>query len=59
RRQGNESWAAKQPAYTQSGFELTKRLAAENTDWTPERVAARQSWMARQAVSIWRIAQLS
>ena len=56
---GNASFAEKKPAYAASLFEITKKVAAENADWTPERLSARQTWMANQASSIWRIAQLS
>jgi hypothetical protein len=56
---GNDRYTVKQPILADSGFSLTRRIAEENTDWTPERIAARQNWMARQAISIWRIPQLS
>ena len=56
---GNSSYAAKRAIYQQSGYALTRRLAADNADWTPERITAWQNWMADQASSIWRIAQLS
>lgn len=59
RNAGNDDYAAKRPAYAASGFALTRKIAEENADWTPERIAARQNQMARQATSIWRIAQLS
>ncbi len=56
---GNAPFAAKKPAYATSTFAATRKLAEENDDWTPERLAARQNWMANQATSIWRIDQLS
>lgn len=56
---GNADYAAKRPDYQQSGFVLTQKVAMENAEWTPERIAARQNWMADQATAIWRIAQLS
>lgn len=56
---GTEEYAAKRLRYKQSGFALTRKLAQENAEWTPERLAAWQGWMADQATSIWRIAQLS
>ncbi len=56
---GNADYVAKRPVYAASSFALTRQLAAENSDWTPERIGARQNWMARQSTSIWRIAQLS
>ena len=56
---GNADYAAKRPVYAASNFALTRKLAEENADWTPERLATRQNWMARQATTIWRITQLS
>ncbi len=56
---GNDDYTTKRPVYAASSFALTRQLAAENTDWTPERIGARQNGMARQSTSIWRIAQLS
>lgn len=56
---GSQEYGMKRDAYRQSGFAITRRIAEENTEWSPERIAARQSWMADQATSIWRIAQLS
>lgn len=56
---GNASFAEKKPAYAASLFEITKKVATDNADWTPERLSARQTWMANQASTIWRIAQLS
>ena len=48
-----------EPAYLASGLALTRRIAEEDADWTPERLAARQNWMADQATAIWRVDQLS
>lgn len=56
---GNAEYPAKRDSYRASAFAITQRLAEENAEWTPERIAARQNWMAKQAEAIWRIAQLS
>ncbi len=56
---GNAPFATKKIAFAASQFEITRKVAVDNADWTPERLAARQNWMANQAASIWRIAQLS
>jgi hypothetical protein len=56
---GNLPYAAKRQSYLQSQFAITRKLAEDNTEWTPERIAARQNWMATQAASVWRLAQLS
>lgn len=55
---GNSSFAAKKIAYAQSTFALTQQVASENHDWTLDRLAERQRWMAKQATAVWRIAQL-
>lgn len=56
---GTADYMDKRAAYQQSGFAMTRKLADDNAEWTPERVAAQQNWMAAQATAIWRIAQLS
>jgi hypothetical protein len=56
---GNNQYSQKRSTYRQSGFVITRKLADENVDWTPERIASRQKWMANQATAIWRISQLS
>lgn len=53
---GNAPYEAKRAAYAASGFAITRRIAEEHVEWTPERVAGRQAWMAAQATSIWRVA---
>ena len=55
---GNGDFASKKPIYSQSKFAITKRIASENAEWTPARIEEHQKWMAKQATSIWRIAQL-
>ena len=56
---GNAPFAAKKPVLAASAFELTRKIAEDNADWTPERIAARQKTLARLATSVWRVAQLS
>lgn len=56
---GNAPYSEKRAVYADSGFEITRKMAAENDDWTTERIDARQRWMAKQAVGIWRVDQLS
>ena len=56
---GTEEYVEKRSYYEDSDYYLTKRLAEQNEEWTPERISAWQSWMANQATAIWRIAQLS
>lgn len=56
---GTAPYDEKRPVYQASGFAITKKLGDDNADWTPDRIAAHQTWMANQATAIWRIAQLS
>ena len=56
---GNASFEIKRPVFETSMFDTTKKIAADNDDWTPARVGARQNSMAKVAKSIWRVAQLS
>lgn len=56
---GNQPFPAKRAVYFGSRIGLTRKLAEENGEWTPARLAARQTWMATQATAIWRIDQLA
>jgi hypothetical protein len=55
----NSSYEHKRPVLQESNFGLTRKLAEENANWTPERIAAWQKKLSDIASSIWRIAQLS
>ena len=55
---GNSPYSEKRAVLQQSDFAVTRKLAEDHVEWTPERIAAHQSWMANQATAIWRIAQL-
>lgn len=56
---GTDEYVEKRPVFKESGFEITKKLATEYSEWSPENIANWQRWMANQACTIWRIAQLS
>jgi hypothetical protein len=56
---GAAEYVDKRESYQQSRFAITQKLANDNAEWTPEKIASRQKWMANQAASIWRITQLS
>ncbi len=56
---GTADYAVKRARYEKSGFAITRKLAQDNIEWTPQQIAAWQGWMGDQATSIWRIAQLS
>jgi hypothetical protein len=55
----NMPFAKKRQAYETCEFEITRLIGEENQEWTAERIAARQRWLANQATAIWRIAELS
>ena len=52
---GNAGFAEKRPVYRASQFATTRRLAEEYDTWTVEKIRSRQTWMARQATSVWRV----
>jgi hypothetical protein len=56
---GNSDFETKKEKFLESEFYLTQRVANENREWSIERIAEHQKWMARQATAIWRIAQLN
>lgn len=56
---GNQEYSTKKPFYEASGFAITREIAEHNSEWTPERIAARQRAQAGMATAIWRVAQLS
>jgi hypothetical protein len=56
---GNEGFVVKKPVFAGSQFELTRKIAEDNADWTPERIAARQKALAKLAITVWCVAQLS
>jgi hypothetical protein len=56
---GNGDFESKKAAYATSHFALTRRIEAENQDWTPARIDARQRALAKLATSVWRVAQLA
>lgn len=52
---GNCDYPDKRDLYINSAFEITRRIAREYDEWTPDKIDAHQAWMARQAKTIWRI----
>lgn len=56
---GNSAFSIKKPTLLTSTFVLTRKIAEENENWTPESISVRQNSMARIATSVWRINQLS
>lgn len=56
---GIEPYTEKRLEYQNSNFDLTKKLAEQNSEWSPQQIFSWQKWMAKQASAIWRIDQLS
>lgn len=52
---GNGGYENKRETFSASTFEITRKLADEYAEWNTDKIASRQSWMATQASSIWRI----
>lgn len=52
---GNAAFDIKRDAYLKSEFGITHHVAESNESWTPDRIASRQAWLAKQATAIWRI----
>lgn len=59
RRIANSEYTVKRDAYLESLYGFTRQIAVENSEWTPARITARQTSMARTATAIWRIGQLA
>lgn len=58
RRLGNVGFDIKKETFAKSVFAITRKIAEDNSEWTMERIASRQKWMANQAKTIWRISQM-
>jgi len=55
---GNLSYPEKKAIYEASEFDLTSKIAIEGGEWNPDRISTRQQWLANQATSIWRLAEM-
>lgn len=55
---GNKPYNLKRDVLSESAIGLTRHLAEENADWTPERLDSWQRWLAGMATGVWRISQL-
>ena len=55
---GNAAYDQKKDVFKKSDFEITRRIAVDHAEWSPERIASRQQWMAAQATAIWRLAEI-
>lgn len=54
----NKPYVEKRSVLLGSGLHLTRELARENEEWTPERIQSRQERLAKLATAVWRVAQL-
>lgn len=55
----NKSFSEKKLKLVNSVFSLTSTVANDNTEWSSERISARQKRLANIASTVWRINQLS
>ena len=56
---GVAEYSQKRNVLKESHFALTHKLAEQYTEWTPQTISSWQRWLANQAKTIWRVAQLS
>ncbi|HZV12992.1 MAG TPA: HNH endonuclease family protein, partial [Candidatus Kapabacteria bacterium] len=49
----NKVYSIKKPVLEKSSVKLTIRIAEENSEWNEDKISKRQSWLAKQAKSIW------
>jgi hypothetical protein len=56
---GSLDYAQKRPTLLESNFEITRKLAEDYSEWTPEAISKWQKYLANQATAIWRVAQLN
>jgi hypothetical protein len=59
REAGNQSFSIKKEIFQSSQFDISRKIAENNQEWNVDKIALQQRWMAKQAVSIWRISQLN
>ena len=52
---GNQSYQEKRTIYSQSQFVITQGISKHFDEWTPATIRSRQSWMAKQACSVWHV----
>lgn len=56
---GVAEYSQKREILKESHFALTHKLAEQYTEWTSQTISSWQRWLANQAKTIWRVAQLS
>jgi hypothetical protein len=56
---GTAPYEEKREIFRESEYEVTRRIAEHYAEWTPEKIANHQNWLADQATAIWSISQLS
>ena len=56
---GNKDYPTKCEVYTSSSYVLTKEIAQDHSEWSPNSINHRQKDLAKLAANVWRIQQLS
>ena len=52
---GNVGYETKRSAYESSVFAITRKIAEDYAEWNSDKIVARQNWLARQVVMLWRV----
>lgn len=52
---GNSAYDVKKQSYEKSVFAHTRKIAEDNKTWNSNKIVARQNWLAKQIVALWRI----
>lgn len=52
---GNSSYQIKKKSYAKSIFAHTRKVAEDYNTWNSDKIVARQNWLSKQIVALWRI----
>ena len=52
---GNSSYQVKKKSYAKSVFAHTQKVAEDYNTWNSDKIVARQNWLSKQVVALWRI----
>lgn len=52
---GNSAYAVKKKSYAKSVFAHTRKVAEDYDAWNGDKIVARQNWLSKQIVALWRI----
>jgi len=52
---GKVGYETKRSVYESSVFAITRKIAEDYAEWNSDKIVARQNWLARQVVMLWRV----